>query len=162
MKYLKMIGLAAVAAMALMAIGAATASAASLYSGTTTLGKGTVLSATLKAGTSSKLTTTSGTTLNTCTVSTVGGTITNPGGSGVAVEGEVKKEELSWEKCVSGAVHTLAGGTLSVSYTSGLNGSMTASNFEVTVETIFGPCTYVAGAGTALGTLTGSTTGSAT
>ena len=66
MKYVKMLGLAAMAAMAVMAfVGAGTASATELYEGNTTLGAGSTLHATLEPGTSALLTDTAGNTIDT-------------------------------------------------------------------------------------------------
>ncbi|HET8815695.1 MAG TPA: hypothetical protein VFM51_12175 [Solirubrobacterales bacterium] len=165
MKYLKMLSLAAVAAMALMAFGAGTASATKLYKHTTALGVGTEITASLASGTSSRLTTTGGTTLNTCTSSSVAGEIENAGGASATVEGNVEPENLTWTNCSTGSVTTTVGGNLVIHHIAGTtNGTLTAEDFEVTVDTFFGPCTYVAGEGTHLGTLTGnsSTSGHAT
>jgi hypothetical protein len=124
---------------------------------------GTEIHATLEAGTSSKLTTTENFTLNTCTVSTVKGTISNAGSSTETVKGSITPANLTWSSCSAGPVTTTVGGELEVhSITGTTNGTLTAKNFEVTVETFLGKCTFVAGASTHLGTLTGSTTGNAT
>jgi hypothetical protein len=162
MKYLKIIGLAAVAAMALMAF-AGSASATVLKKGTTTMVVGEEIHATLATGTSSTLTTDpcSGCgepiTLNTCTESTVKGKITNAGSSTTTVVGSIEKANLTWSKCVSGSVTTIEGGALEVhSIASTTNGTLTAKSFKVTVNTILGPCTYTAGTGTHMGTLTGT------
>lgn len=161
MKYLKIISLAAVAAMALMAF-ASSASATELYkrtaTGIETLKAGTTIEATLATGTSSNLTTTEGTVLNTCTTSSVKGTTANAGSATETVRGEVKKENLSWSNCTAGPVTTITGGELEIHWISGTtNGTLTAKNFEVTTETFLGKCTFVAGSATHLGTLTGAT-----
>jgi hypothetical protein len=80
MKYLKILGLAAVAAMALTAfLGAGTASASRLIQttagSTDTLGVGTAIEATLESGNSAVLEDAFGFTATTCTGSTVNGTI---------------------------------------------------------------------------------------
>jgi hypothetical protein len=87
MKYVKMLGLAAVAALALMAVvGASSASASTLCSTNatpcsgTTYGSGTKISSQLKSGTDARLTSSVGTV--TCTKSAVGGKVTNGEGHG--------------------------------------------------------------------------------
>jgi hypothetical protein len=176
MKYLKMLGLAAVAAMALTAIiGAGTASATELYKYTTpsandTLGAGTAIEATLKGGTSALLKDTGGSTNDTCTGSTVGGTITNSGGSGLAVSGTITTLDFtgcthttdplpnSEIKTESGVIHKEYG-TLEIKWISGTtNGTVVSKNTKVTVQsTVFGiSCVANTGEGTVIGTLTGA------
>ena len=161
MKYIKMLGLAAVAAMALMAfVGVGTASATELYSGATTLKSGTEIDASL-TGTAAKLTTTEGAILDECAGGTVKGKTTNNGSTTETVKGSVAKTDLTWTSCTR-PTETLAGGTLEVHWTSGVNGTVTASGFEVTVNTqFFGSCVFTVAAGTSLGTLTGSTSSNA-
>jgi hypothetical protein len=160
MKYLKIIGLAAVAAMVLMAF-AGSASATVLKKGPTTMAVGEEIKATLASGTSSKLITDplSGEpiTLNTCTTSSVTGKITNAGSSTSTVVGSIEKANLTWSNCVSGSVTTIEGGTLEVHSISGTtNGTLTAKSLKITVNTILDACTYTAGTGTHMGTLTGT------
>ena len=100
MKYLKMLGLAAVAAMALMAFGAGTASATKLCSTNTNpctgtvYGKGTAIKTQLQAGTIANLTTSTGNV--TCTTSSIEGkTTSGGGGTGVPVEGEITSLKFS-------------------------------------------------------------------
>ena len=162
MKHVKMLGLAVVAAMALMAlVGAGTASATALYSGATKLGAGTEIQATL-SGTAT-LTTTEGTVLVTCTGGEVKGKTTNSGGAAETVKGTVEKAGLTWAGCTEPVV-TLAGGSLEIHHITGtVNGTLTGSGFEVTVDTtIFGSCIFTLTAGTHLGTLTGTGIGDAT
>jgi len=156
MKHLKMLGLAAMAAMALMAfVGVGAASATVLESGSTKLPAGTDITASLSG--SAALTTTDGTLLDTCTGGGISGKTTNGGGSSSTVNGSVATTGLTWTNCTR-TTSTIAGGTLEVHYTSGINGTVTASGFEVTVETgIFGSCVFTV-SNTNLGTLTGSTT----
>lgn len=157
MKYIKMLGLAAVAAAALMAfVGASTASATILTGeGGTKLGENTEIHAVNEGNV--VLTTEF---LNiTCSSSTVAGKTTNAGGgSGVAVTGNV--ETLTFTSC-NCPVTVLKRGTLAVNWTSGSNGSVTSSGAEVTVNcsTIFGTvhCIYTTN-NTSLGTVTGSAT----
>lgn len=153
MKHVKMLGLAAIAALALAAFGASTASAAELYSGATTLGKGTEISASLKAETSASLASTGGTTLDTCTASSVAGKTTSAGGgAGVNVVGEVTA--LSFSSCTEPVTVTSLG-TLEINDSSELTGK--GFHVDVNAFTSGTPCAYTAGEGTKLGTLTGTT-----
>ncbi len=163
MKYLKMLGPAAVAAMALVAFGAGTASATKLYKGATAVGAGTEIQASLAIGGSARLTTTEGTTLNTCTGSTIKGSTSNAGGSAETVKGSVTAANLTWSGC-NNTVDTIEGGELEIHHISGTtNGTLTAKGFKVNVLIpFFGTtCTYTAGAGTHMGTLTGVSVGNA-
>jgi hypothetical protein len=171
MKYVKMLGLAAAAAMALMAfIGAGSASATVLCKTNTTLdcaGSGwdypasTNFEATLEGGTATLEVGT--TVLDTCTGSRVLGASENTGSAsetvGVQVapriteepkESGMFKEEkgLTWEGCTR-TTNTLEEGTLEIHHVtgvSGVEGTVTAKNFRVTVATIFGSCIYGYGA----------------
>lgn len=172
MKYLKMLGLAAVAAAALTAfVGAGTAMAengvicsTNTNPCTSKWAVGTKLDWSLKSGTSAKLTTTGGTTLNTCSYSTVEQEITaNPNATGTA-EGPNKK--VDWEtattKCAATPTTTLVlGGGKITGITGTVNGNLIAtSKIEVTnnlPETFGGSCNYGVEAGTAIGTVTGGT-----
>jgi hypothetical protein len=158
MKHLKMIALAA---MALMAF-AGSASATVIKSGTTTLGTGTEIKASVAAGGTARLTTTEGTVLNECTESTLVGKTSNTGGAAETVKGTVAAGALNWSGCNS-TVDTLEGGELEIHHVAGTtNGTLTAKGFTITVTGPFGSCVFTAGAGTDMGTLTGSTTGNAT
>jgi hypothetical protein len=169
MKYLKILGLAAVAAMAMMAF-AGSASATELYkteSGkAVTLGAGTVLSSSL---TGSSILKSGGTTLNTCTGGKFTTEITSPGSSTTTTTG--KNTTIDFEGCVS-TVHTestcptlcgpVKNGTLEVHHIAGTtNGTLTASGVVIG-NTIFGTnCLYESGTGKDLGTLTGNAAGNA-
>jgi hypothetical protein len=157
MKYLKMLGLAAVAAMALTAFLAASASATEIYSNGVTQGAGTTIESTLKATTSALLKDTGGSTNDTCTGSTVSGKTANAGGSGVNVTGSISSLAFT------GCTHTTdplknADGTfgkLELKWTSGTNATVISKESRVTVQsTVFGiSCTANTGEGTTLGTL---------
>jgi len=162
MKYLKMLGLAAIAAMALMAfVGAGTASATTLALGGVTQNSSVTLEATLESGTSATLKTTSGSFVDTCTQSTVKGSTEKPF-TGTTVGGKVSI--LSFGNCTHGTT-VVKNGTLSVEWAGGTNGTVRSTGAEVEVEsTTFGavlPCTT---SSTHLGTLKGvsSTTEHAT
>ena len=173
MKYVKMLSLAAVAAMALMAfLGASSASATVLCSeaGRTTncseenkekgivskdYAASTTISASLDSGTSAILKTTGGLVENTCTTSTVEGPTANTGGATATVTGTVAQNKLTFSNC-SNTTDVTAGGELEIHWISGTdNGTLTAKNFEVTQVLSGITCTYGAGTGTDLGTVTG-------
>jgi hypothetical protein len=159
MKYVKILGLAAVAAMALMAFGAGTASATKLCLNnlSTTacsshLATGGTVEGTLTG--SAILETTGGSTLDTCTGSTVSGKTTTTAATGSSVIGDV--ETLTWTGCTF-PTGTVAKGSLEIKHIAGTdNGTLTGKGQEVTINTgFFGACTYGTGAGTDLGTVVG-------
>ncbi|HET8955966.1 MAG TPA: hypothetical protein VFN18_09945 [Solirubrobacterales bacterium] len=155
MKYLKMLGLAAVAAMALMAIGAGSASATTFETNGVALSSTVTIVATIEPGSSALLRDSAGTTADTCTESEVNGTTTST--SGATITGPVAT--LSFGKC-SHTTKVLANGKLHISWISGTtDGTVTSSGAEVTVvSTAFGvSATCKTGEGTHIGTLTGAT-----
>ena len=157
MKYVKMLGLAAVAAMALMAfVGAGSASATVLCKVTATpCGAANHVSGTNLTfhSTHVELRSTGGVFQSTCKKSTVSGPSTT-GGSASTVTGTVAKADLTWGEC-SEPVETIEGGSLEVHHIAKTdNGTVTASGFKVKV-TIGVTCYYSAGAATDLGTVTG-------
>jgi hypothetical protein len=159
MKYLKMLGLAAVAAMALMAFTAGSASATTLEVGGTAQSTSVSLTATLKSGSSAILKDTFGFSSNTCTSSEVKGASASPF-SNETVTGAVST--LSFSSCAREPVVTHNAGTLHVKWTSGTDGTVTSSGAEVTTGSPFGTLNCKTGAGTHLGTLTGVASGNAT
>lgn len=155
MKYMKMLGLAAVAAMALMAFAANSASATTLESGSTLLPGGTEIKSSLSG---SAVLSSGGTTLDTCTVGGVTGK-TNVE-SATWLEGEAS---VTWGAKGAGCINTtdtLKGGIVKIMWTSGLNGAVVSSGAEVTVETLGTSCIYGTN-NTSLGTLEGTTSGDA-
>jgi hypothetical protein len=160
MKYLKMLGLAAVAAMALMAfVGAGTASATTLEVGGVKQTGAVAIEASLKAGTSAILKDTNNATVDTCTGSTAKGSTVTPF-TGATVTGPLNAVGgLTFTGC-SHTTHVIKPGTLHIAWTSGTNGTVSSSGAEVTiVSTVFGAsCTAKTGIGTTIGTLTGATT----
>ena len=154
MKYIKMLGLAAIAAAALMAfVGASTASAAGLYSGATKQGVETKIEST---GTAAVLK--AGFATIECSHSEVDGKIENAGGAGVAVSGNINT--LTFTGC-NATVDVLKKGELIVHHSSGINGTVTSKGAEVTVSTLGTSCVYGTPAATDIGPLEGSTTGDA-
>lgn len=158
MRYIKMLGLAAIAAAAVTAfLGAGSASANVLCKTTSTPCNST--STTLEASLTgtARLETTSGVLLDTCTIGGVKGSIENEGAN-IPASGKVSTENLTWSGCTK-TTKTLEGGSLTVDDIAGTeNGTVTATGFVVTVNTIFGSCTYGFGSSTVdLGTLEGGT-----
>ena len=160
MKYLKIIGLAAVAAMALTAfVGAGTASAQTLYTYTTPSENdptpvATELVSTLEAGTSAILKDTLGGVNDTCTGSEVKGKI----GTNTTTDAGGAISHLTFTGC-SHTTHVLANGELEIKNIAGTtNGTVVSKGAQVTIKsTIFGvSCTANTGAGTTIGTLTGA------
>lgn len=158
MKHLKMLAMVATAAIAGIAFtGASSASATSLYSGATTLGTGTVIDMSM---TGSSIDESGSTVLDTCTGGTIKGTIQNSGGVGKSVSLVVN--ELIWKEC-SKTTDTLNLGSLEIHWIEGTkNGTLTGSDAEWTSNTIFGTCVYGTAKALNIGTIMGSTTGSAT
>lgn len=155
MKYLKMLGLAAVAAMALMAVvGAGTASADEICTeGGTPCPAGkqisTIVASQVGTGT---LETTGGTTLIDCNAGDIHIAVTSQGAKVDPVLGTV--ETLKFTEC-SGTVTTIKPGTMKGT-ASGTNGALTSVGAEVTTGILGTTCTYGSGAGTSLGTTSGT------
>jgi hypothetical protein len=157
MKRMKMVGLVVVAAMALMAFAAGTASATTLLSGTKILPAGTRIEATLAGSTELKETGVNGQALNTCPFSEFWGSTNLETGSVLSVLASYR-----WSLCTN-TTTTLNGGKLTISYTSGLNGTVVSDGTETTVLSSSASCVYGSATfGTTLGTLVGSFGGNAT
>jgi hypothetical protein len=160
MKYTKILGLVAAAAMALMAF-ASTASATTLEVNGVKQTGAVSISASLKSGTSALLSDTFGALANTCTVSTVEGSTSVF--TGTAVSGPLSA--LSFSSCNQGnpTVHTK--GSVSVENIAGTtNGTVRSIGANVTMPSPFGTLTCVTAAspGTDIGTATGVSSGNAT
>lgn len=156
MKPLRALGVIALTIAALSLIGTSDASATVLCTNsgcTTAYASGTTIHYTLKSGTSSILKDTSGNTIATCTGSTISSKTTSESGTSISAN----IESLTWSGC-SQTTDTVNNGSLSISWTSGSNGSVSGKGSNVTM-TVFGvSCTYGTGEGTTLGTLTGGET----
>jgi hypothetical protein len=146
MKYVKMLGLAAVVAAALMAVvGVGTASATAVCKNEACTSKmivGEEITASLKSSTA-KLE--AGFAEINCSTSTIAGKITNAGGSGVEVQGNVTG--LTFGSCGTATVTVkeTAGvkAKLGLTYTSGVNGSLKVTELVgVTVKVGSTECTY--------------------
>jgi len=160
MKYLKMLGLGALAATALTAFAASTASATTLEIGGVPQNKEVTISASLKTGTSAVLRTTGEAFANTCTESTVHGETTAPYTNTTYVTGPITT--LTFDKCTEEPVTVDKPGKLYVHWESGTNGTVFSEEAEVTVPTPFGKVNCKTGTGTKIGTLTGVASGNAT
>jgi hypothetical protein len=166
MKYLKILGLAAVAVAALMAlIGVGTASATVICKNnlnTETCSEpypvGTEGTASLESGGSALLTNTAGQALDTCKASTVTGKLKSQG------KGEPARSELStlsFSSCTF-PTKTLRPGSAELHWIKGTdNGTLTTGGVEVTINTVlFGSCIYGMESGTDVGTTVGGNPGS--
>ena len=160
MKYLKMLGLVALAATALTAFGASSASATTLSITGVKQSGAVTLTASLEAGTKAKLSLTDGSLANECATSDVHGTTTSF--TGTKIGGPIST--LTFESCVREKVEVIKAGSLDVEWIKGThNGTVFSTGAEVKVPSAIGTltCTTPA-AGTDIGTLTGSTTGMGT
>ncbi|MGN6275765.1 MAG: hypothetical protein ACTHNP_07525 [Solirubrobacterales bacterium] len=169
MKYLKMLGLAAVAAMALTAfLGASSASATTICTQTETpcaaanqytTTQDNEIEATLESGTTATLRNTEGSIHDTCNTSTVKGHTTNAGGSAATVVGSIT--EIAFGGCTNTTTpNNAATCEMEVHNISGTdNGTMTVKGCTVAIVEFGVTCKYGAGNGKDLGTITGGTMG---
>ncbi len=167
MTYLKMLGLAAVAAVALMALaGAGSASATVLCHKAETpcsqkWSKGTEPEFVVRPGTKARWAS-EPTTVMECSSGDLKGSVTSAGGSSETVK--IPLSTFSWTSCSPASSSTLEAGELEVHSISGsANGRVTLKGFTDRMEnTPFGTCVYTSGStGIDLGTLTASKTGEA-
>ena len=158
MKYLQVLGLAAVAAMTLAVfVGGATASASGIVCSTATTpcaspwAVGTVIDFSMKSGSSFKMVTTEGTTIDTCTGSTVKGKLTQ-NSAGVAT-GE--NTEINWAGCTTTTDTTKLGKLRITNIPGAYNGTLIADEeIRVTINSgVTGDCEFGVQAGTTLGTV---------
>lgn len=154
MKYLKILGLAVIAAAAVMAfVGAGTASAETTLCKVTSdpcpagqgYGVGTVTKGQLVAGTKAELT--GGFNIR-CEESTIEGSVE----TATTPTGNVAAANLKWGKC-NGTVKTVTPGTIGVHHDGEHNGTLTVKDFVVTVELLGVHC-YFRPEANAHGTLT--------
>ena len=157
MKYLKMLGLAAVAAMALTAFAVGSASATTLEVEGSTTNAEVTITASLEPSTTATLRTTGGLFANTCTESHVHGNTVSPF-TGTTVGGPITT--LTFSKCTEEPVVVHQKGSLTITHIAGTtNGTVTSSGAEVTVPSPIGTLTCKTGGGTDIGKLTGATNG---
>ncbi|MDQ3726101.1 MAG: hypothetical protein M3335_09505 [Actinomycetota bacterium] len=154
MKHLKMLGLAAIAAMGLMAfVGAGTASATTLFTDsakTIHYPAGTTVDLSMATGKSS-LSKSGSTTIATCTGGTFHGKTANTTGERI----QIKNENVTWTGC-SQTTHTVSNGSLEIGWTSGTSGEVIGKATQWTYGIFGTSCTYGFGEGVKLGTLTGA------
>jgi len=158
---MKMLGLALAATAAMMvSIGTVSASATVLCENNQTSGctskhaVGSIES--FASTTTATLSTTGGILEDTCTGSTVSGSVTNAGSSTTTVVASVAAAGFTWSGCTN-TTKTITGGELEFHSTAGSDsGTVTAKGFAVTVGTSFS-CVYGAGVGTDLGTFVPNT-----
>lgn len=155
MKYVKMLGLAAVAAAALMAfVGAGSASATELCSTNTSpctgtnYGKGTKIESTLKEG---EAVLTAGFGTDKCKKSTVVGEVEKTNEAGKATTGPITS--LTFEEC-SCTTTILSNGSLSITGSGTGNGTLSSTGAESTI-TCSGVSCLFATSGTTIGPVTG-------
>ena len=167
MRYLKLLGLAAVVAMALTAFfGAGSASATVLC--TTTPAPGTAcgtgwhvdeLTLSVAPGNSLVLRSTTGSIEATCTVAGVTVTKKSTGSATTTPVGEVPKTHLTWGPVGAGCTNTtdtVAGGELEIHWTPGTDdGTVTATGFEWTTVLAGVSCTLGLEGTKSIGELTG-------
>jgi hypothetical protein len=160
MRFLKKLGPAAVLAVAVTGlVGNGTAAGAGVICENPETpcnvrwANGTNLEYSLQNKGTSKITTTEDLSLDTCTGSGLGGSLTN-GSSTSNASLSIAKGGLTWSGCTN-TTATLAGGTLEVSYGGSGHGVVYAKGLEVTVNTsFFGSCIFSAGTGVVLGSVT--------
>jgi hypothetical protein len=162
MKHVKILGLAAAAAIAVMAfLGVGSASATVLCKTNSTpcpvewhYNTGTTISASLESGTITTFTTTGGIHEDECTGSTVEGPTANTGGGSETVKASVAANKLTFSNCTV-KTEVMEGGELEIHHITGsMNGTLTAAEFEITIN-LGVSCVYTAGTSTDLGTVTG-------
>jgi hypothetical protein len=160
MRSLKSLGLALLAASALVALAADSASATTAEIEGMTKNESVTVTASLEPGTSAILEDTNGFTQDTCSEGSGHGTSVAPfTGASVGGPGSI----ITFGGCTH-TTHTLKLGSFSVAWTSGTNGTITSSGTEGTVKsTLFGVSIVCkTGAGTDMGTITGTASGHAT
>jgi hypothetical protein len=160
MNYLKIIGIAIMAAVATMAFVASSASATVLYKGAEAVKAGTPIVATLSG--SATLKSTGGTLLNTCTGSEIKAEIANAGGASATVSGPINT--LNWGVCTEPTKTTIKGELEMHQITNTINATVTfkKTTFDVNTTVFGAECQWTVGEALDTGPLAGSKTGDAT
>lgn len=153
MKCLKVLGLAAIAAVSLLAFGAGTTSATTLFTDSAKTIKypaNTTIEASLVTGTTANFTAPPGTVAATCS----GSNWRAKTGSETATWIEAAIETLDWSGCTP-TVDTVVNGAVDIMWAAGSNGELVGTSDDVTL--VIGPssCSYGAGTGTVYGNMTG-------
>lgn len=158
MKHLKMLGLAAVAAMAFTAVVASTSSATTLEVGGVTQNSAVTLEMSLASGTSTTLSATGGSLANTCTTSVMHGTTSTFTGS--VAKGPLST--LTFTNCTRPVTVHKAGTIEVTDIANSTNGTAYWDEAEVTVGTPVGTVTCIPSPTTHIGTITGNASGKGT
>jgi hypothetical protein len=163
MKTLKRTFAMAVTALAIVAFPASFASATTLEVKGVKQNSAVAIKVSMQAGSSAVLTDEFGTTTDTCTETNNEGTTASPFTS--AGKGAIGGPVLSMK--IGGCSHTttvLKPGRISISWISGTNGTVTASESEITTQSTFFGASAVCktGTGTDIGILTGKASGQST
>lgn len=156
MKYLKTLGLAAIAATALLALGGVGTASATTLTGV----GGAILPAETEIHGPSEGKVVLHTAIGKMECdSTIKMKTQNEGGAGLVVFAGV--ESLPWNNCVAGVAETLTTGLAVIKGIGGNNGELTSSGFELTIEKAGFHCVYKTN-NTKVGTVTGTATTGAT
>lgn len=163
MKYLKMLGLAVLAAAALVAFAAAgTASATTLEIEKKEQNKTVPFTASLAPESSMRFEMTNGTAVNTCTESEFNGdTVPDGDGDYTGTTVNARLVEFYFAKCTK-PIAVDNGGNLSIAWIEGTDGTVSSVGAEITVGSPFGTVNCKTGTGLDIGTLAGVATGKAT
>jgi hypothetical protein len=166
MKYLKLVGLAAVAAMAIIGFGGAgTASATVLCKVTESPCKesnlikkdGALVDLDLEGRSVSSLT--SGYIFESCTGGTLATSVSNQGGAAATVILATAPSSWTWSGCEAGGVTVTQFGEIEIHHIAGTdNGTVTAKGFGFKFAGLGGECFYSPASPGHLGLLTGGTT----
>jgi len=157
MKYLKMLGLMALAATALMAF-AGSASATTLELKGVTQSGAVAIEASIAAGNSAILKDTSGFSQNTCTTSVAKGSTETK--TGTSVTG--KLSSLTFSNCTRTVTVHKPGALEVVWISGGTNGTVYSENAQVTSGSPIGTLNCTTGETTHIGTVTGVASGKGT
>jgi hypothetical protein len=159
MKRFKRTTLIAAAAAVAALCAAGTASATTIEVGGVTQNKAVSLQMTIKPGSSTIFRDTAGFSQNTCTTSVLAATTQSPYTGATAT---ATVNTLTFSNCANEPFVTHKPGTLHFAHIAGTtNATVTSSGAEWTISSPFGTLACITGAGTHLGTLTGSAAGHA-
>jgi len=151
MKYLKILGLVAVAASALTAFTGISSATTLTSPKWTVVGVGEIIHAATPAGTHAVLDSPIG--KIECNM-TIQGKVTNAGGGAPTQSVEASVEHFSMTGCTGSAVYVPNFGSFKITSSGGGKGVLTATGTEVTIETFGLHCIYST-SGTPMGTVTG-------
>ncbi|HYQ77709.1 MAG TPA: hypothetical protein VEP91_01200 [Solirubrobacterales bacterium] len=166
MKYLKLVGLAAVVAMAVIGFGGAGSASATVLckvtespcSESNLIKKdGSLIDADLEGR--SVTTLTSGYIFESCTGGTLATSVSSPGGASATVTLATSTTSWTWSGCEAGGVTVTQSGEIEIHHIAGTdNGTVTAKGFGFKYAGLAGECFYTPASPGELGLLTGGTT----